>query len=216
MVRRVRKLAVLGLLKSPIRNNWRKSSVAILVLVAACSVDHTDDPHLSGLVHQCFATVKDGIIYQTVCPPVSPGSFGFRGDSYCDTVTYVDQFPYAVTLNSFEADPQHWSEQISKTIKKASNAYGEFIVRGGLPAGTTFEITQMYRWNNGENGTFWLAIAAIRDGKFKGNRFTLPWAGSPPSYTFPWLRSAYPRRTIYPAIDARYMTPCADNSTTRQ
>lgn len=189
-----------------------------MALVVACTVDHTNDVQLSGLVHQCFSTVKESILYQTACPPVGPWRERNMAGWACDTVTYVDEFPFPLTLQSYQEDPQHVAGRIREVMTASDVRPGKVTVLGGLAAGISFEITQMYRWTNGENGTFWLAIASVRDGEYKGIRILLPWDGSPRSYTKgPWmiqpkLATSPLRRSKYPEFDPKYMTRCGDNA----
>jgi len=57
-----------------------------------------------------------------------------------------------------------------------------------VPAHTSFEIVQIFRWYNGETDSYWLASAVIRDGQFAGKRILLPWGGFPGPYEErPWM-----------------------------
>jgi len=61
-------------------------------------------------------------------------------------------------------------------------------VHGVVPAHTSFEIVQIFRWYNGETDSYWLASAVIRDGQFAGKRILLPWGGFPGPYEErPWM-----------------------------
>ena len=169
----------------------RLRSISLIVLLAGCNATkvHDTDPRISALIHQCFATVKESIFFSGHCQPI--GSW-----TYCDTLRSLDpqpdprwKFPqFPPTLQAYHNDPIYWSGRIHEEEKYRQRSHiqsDHVVIYGGLPIGTQLEILEVFRWFNGENGTFWIAYAVILDGEFKGRRLLLPWEGS--SGDLPWL-----------------------------
>jgi hypothetical protein len=83
--------------------------------------------------------------------------------------------PPRINPREFQSDPHTWSQRIREEVGRQYNHPGPetVIVYGAVSAGTPFEIVQVFRWTNGEAGTYWLAIGAMRDGEFTGRRWVL-------------------------------------------
>jgi hypothetical protein len=189
------------------------SLIASIAILAGCNVStvRDADPRISALIHQCFATVNESIFLSGKCQPI-------RTWAYCDTVRSLNpdadprwtfpQFP--PTLQAYRNDPAYWSDQIHLAEKLRQGAQiqpGHPVIHGGLPIGTPLEIVEVSRWFQGENGTFWIASAVIRDGEFKGRRIFLPWDGSG---DIPWVTSApdaLPSRAD-PVANPKVLTSC--------
>lgn len=171
----------------------RLGLIASIALLAGCNASavRDDDPRISTLIHQCFATLKESIFFSRRCQPVGTWA-------YCDTVRGLDpnpdprwKFPqFPPTLQAYRDDPGYWSDRIHIAEKYGQRSLiqpDHVVIYGGLPIGTPLEIVEVSRWFNGENGTFWIAYAVIRDGEFKGRRIFLPSEGSG---DIPWLTFA--------------------------
>jgi hypothetical protein len=171
----------------------RLGLIASIALLAGCNVSavRDDDPRISALIHQCFATLKESIFFSRRCQPMGTWA-------YCDTVRGLDpnpdprwKFPqFPPTLQAYRDDPGYWSDRIHIAEKYGQRSLiqpDHVVIYGGLPIGTPLEIVEVSRWFNGENGTFWIAYAVIRDGEFKGRRIFLPSEGSG---DIPWLTFA--------------------------
>jgi hypothetical protein len=183
--------------------------IVLTAVLAGCGGPIRDtDPRVSGLIHQCFSTVKESIFISGRCQAID-------GWPYCDTVkplnpdkprlAGVAQLP--PTLQAYREDSAYWSAQIhaeqSDTFRKPGD---HLIVYGGLPIGTSLEIVRVSRWSNGENGTFWIAYANIRNGEFKGREILLPWHGFDSSG---WIYSPYVEKVDHdPDVDTRFLAKC--------
>jgi hypothetical protein len=188
----------------------RLRSIALIALLAGCTANiRATDPRISVLIHQCFATVKESIFFSGQCQPIG---------SYCDTLRSLNpqpdprwQFPqFPPTLQAYRDDPVYWSGRIHEEEKYRQGSRiqpDHVVIYGALPIGTQLEIVEVSRWFNGENGTFWIAHAAVQDGEFGGRRLLLPWEGSG---DFPWLTFAsgvLPSRAD-PVASPKMLTSC--------
>jgi hypothetical protein len=187
--------------------------IAMLAILAGCytSAVSDTDPRISALVHACFATVKESIVFSGRCEPMGTWV-------YCDTVQSLNPHPdprwkfpqFPPTLQAYRDDPGYWPDRIHMAEKYRQGSQiqpDHVVIYGGLPIGTPLEIVEVSRWFNGENGTFWIAHAVIRDGEFKGRRIFLPWEGSG---DFPWLTFApgvLPSRAD-PVANPEMLTSC--------
>jgi hypothetical protein len=182
---------------------------ALIALLAGCGGPvRDDDARIGGLIHQCFATVKESLFVSANCQ-------GIDGWSNCDTVKALRPEPlpsgvtrlHPPTLEAYRENPTYWSEQInSEPYRFLSTRPDRWIIYGGLPMGTQLEIVQIARWSNGENGTYWIGHAVIQDGEFKGRRILLPWGD------YGWIDAEYDvqaRATKpVPKVDSRYLREC--------
>jgi len=191
----------------------RLRSIALIALLAGCTATNVrdTDPRINALIHQCFATVKESIFFSGKCQPI--GSW-----TYCDTIRSLDpqpdprwKFPqFPPTLQAYRDDPVYWSGRIHEEEKYRQGSQiqpDHVVIYGALPIGTQLEIVEVSRWFNGENGTFWIAYAVIRDGEFKGRRLLMPWEGSG---DLPWLTFApgvLPSRAG-PVASPKMLTSC--------
>ena len=185
-------------------------------MLAGCGGPVRDtDPRIGALINQCFATAKETIFISGNCQ-------GVDGWSYCDTVKALNREQQRVasypllppTLRAFSEDSEYWSEQIRAQQKYFFGWHGEHpMIYGGLPAGTSLEIVQVSRWFNGENGTFWVAHANIRNGEFKGRRILLPWEGYGQRG---WIREEYDPKAksrMAPEVESDYLSKCESTAT---
>lgn len=192
--------------------------IVLTALLAGCGgpVRETD-PRIGALVHQCFTTANEAIFLSDTCDPI-----GSR--TYCDTVRGLNPHPdpqwkqlqyFPPTLQAYRDDPIYWSGRIHE--EKKYRLFEQLlpdhvVIYGGLPVGTQLEIVQLSRWFNGENGTFWIADAVIRDGDFKGRKILLPWPGR----FSPWIDVPYDREARAfrdPEADSRFLTKCDAKAT---
>ncbi|HXC10056.1 MAG TPA: hypothetical protein VNV61_14085 [Steroidobacteraceae bacterium] len=191
--------------------------IALTALFTGCTtiaVSDTDPP-IRALIHQCFATVKESILFSGKCQPMGTWT-------YCDTVMSLEPHPdprwkfpqFPPTLQAYRDDPDYWSGRIHEEEKRRQGSQiqaDRVLIYGGLPIGTPLEIVEISRWFNGENGTFWIAYAVIRDGDFNGHRILLPWEGSG---DIPWLTFApgvLPSRAD-PAVNPKALTSCRNDA----
>lgn len=190
----------------------RHKLVVLTVLLSGCGGPVRDaDPRISGLIHQCFATVKESIFISGRCQAID-------GWPYCDTVKSLDPAPHPdwtfpqlpPTLQSYRDRQDYWSERIHTQQNHFYRKHGDhLVIYGGLPVGTPLEIVQISRWFNGENGTFWIAYANIQEGEFKGRRILLPWQGLD---QHAWISAPFDHD---PEVDSDYLTKCAPKATAR-
>ena len=198
----------------PLALSKRLRLIVLTALLTACGGPVRDaDPRIGGLIHRCFATVKESIFLSGRCQAID-------GWPYCDTVKSLNPVPHPEwkfpqlppTLQDFQADPAFWTGQIHVQQNYFYRKHGDhLVVYGGLPIGTRLEIVQVSRWFNGENGTFWIAYANIQEGEFTGRRILLPWQGFD---SHGWIHAEYdPTTTKDPEVDSEYLTKCEAKAT---
>ena len=123
---------------SPLRLTGLRMMPLILFLAGCGGPVRETEPLISGLIHQCFATVKESVFLSGRCQPIG-------GWPYCDTVKSLDEEPDPLwkgpqlppTLRAFRENPGYWSGQ----IHAQQNYYfrkneDQLIIYGGLPIGT--------------------------------------------------------------------------------
>jgi hypothetical protein len=185
--------------------------IALITLTSSCGGHvRDDDPRISGLIHHCFATVKESLFISGNCQNI-------EGSPYCDTVKALDaeqpslsfaQLP--PTLRAYHENPIYWAEQVHAVDRNLFGTHRDNLtIYGGLPVGTPLQIVEVSRWFNGENGTFWIGHAIIKDGEFKGRRILLPWEGHG---QYGWIDAKFDiqarAESVIPEVDSRYLKSC--------
>jgi hypothetical protein len=198
-------------------------SFALLSLLSltACVTNKSSDPRLSSVMHKCFQTTDDAVVYETpFCPPQP----GLSNSSTCVTVKYLGSFYPRLTLREFKSTSARVDEQVMHELRRPSENYqgGIFApssdkvrVFGALIWPTSFTIVSMRRYADYENDAFWIVTAQIRDGEFAGRAITLPWNSI--MRQFPgrdgWITDHAQQNPIRdspypPQIDSKKMVPC--------
>jgi hypothetical protein len=185
--------------------------------ITACVTDKSSDSKLGGVMHQCFRTTGDAVLYQTnKCPPQS----GLNGTSTCITLKYLDRFSPPVTLNEFKSNSygagERVAEQITTPTKHALLITTPSVISlGAVTRGTSFTVEGMRRFSHPEQGSIWITTAKIRDGEFAGQMITLPWDDLSLAFHGDggWIkdfvqREPFIRDPYRPQIDSKKMIPC--------
>jgi hypothetical protein len=189
-----------------------------LVLIAmatltSCVTEKRADPRLGSVMHKCFHTTGDAILYQTnKCPPMG----GMASTSTCLTVKYLSDLPHPAALSDFDNGAARIAEQLTPSAKRALLIPNpEVSVRGPLTQGTSFTIEDMHRFSHPEQGSIWITTAKIIDGQFAGQTITLPWDDLYLEFQGDgaWIkdflqREPFIRDPYRPQIDSTKMTPC--------
>lgn len=195
------------------KTRLRAALMAATLLVPACvTTDQTNDSRVSNLVHQCFQTVHNTTFYETDCPRGSSRDEETR-PGLCNTVTDSNKTPYREPPP--ERPPPNELSKLMRKIPRKEEKQAVTIL-GNLPSGTSFEVTKMLRVPFGEGDSYWLTVAEIRDGEFKGKSMLLPWNSSLGFHAAdPWITDFFQREPFQhsaypPQIDLQSMTACAD------
>jgi len=148
-----------------------------IAMLAACVTEKSADSRLGSVMHKCFRTTGDAVLYQTnKCPPQS----GLSGTSTCITVKYLDRFLARVTLSEFKSNSHGAAASVAEQLIPLAK-HGlmipkpEVTVLGPLTKGTSFTIEAMHRFSHPEQGSIWITTAKILDGQFADQTITLPW-----------------------------------------
>jgi hypothetical protein len=151
------------------------SSVLLLSLslLSACVTDKSADPRLSVVMHQCFRTTGDAVLYHNhTCPPTQ----GLSDVSACDTLTYFSSFSPPITLGEFNSNDRGAATRVQEQIGAHAKDGSELNpVLGTLIKGTSFTVERMRRFSHYEQGDIWIVSAQLRDGPFSGRQIILPW-----------------------------------------
>jgi hypothetical protein len=151
------------------------SSVVLLsfLYVTACVTDKSADPRLSVVMHHCFRTTGDAVLYHNhTCPPTQ----GLSGVSACDTLIYLSSFSPPITLGEFNASDRGAATRVQRQIGAHAKDGSELNpVLGTLIKGTPFTVERMRRFSHYEQGDIWIVSAQLSDGPFAGRLVTLPW-----------------------------------------
>jgi hypothetical protein len=151
------------------------SSVVLLSFLhlTACVTDKSADPRLGVVMHQCFRTTEDAVLYHNhTCPPIH----GLSGVSACDTLIYLGSFSPPITLGEFNAGDRGAATQVQRQLGAHAKDGSELNpVLGTLNKGTSFTIESMRRFSHYEQGDIWIVSAQLRDGPFSGRQIILPW-----------------------------------------
>jgi hypothetical protein len=200
-----------------ILRNWRLLGLA-LVPFSACVTNKSSDPRLASVMHQCFQTTDDALLYQT---PYCPSLTGVTSTSTCITVQYLNSFYPPVTLKDFNTSARAEEDVMHELRRPGENGHGVFTpsvdtirVLGALVWPTSFTIESMRRYSNPEEGGYWIVTVKIRDGQFAGQQITLPWSAfMHPSQAFGgWITDSLQRQPFAhdayrPQIDSTKMVP---------
>jgi hypothetical protein len=189
-----------------------------LFSLTACVSNKSADPRLSSVMHQCFRTTDDAVLYETpFCPPQS----GVNTRSACVTVKYLNSFRPPVTLREFNTSGRA-DEEVMHELRRSAEGQDLFApspdkihVLGVLIWGTSFTIQSVHRYSNYTDGAIWITTAQILDGEFAGHFITLPWENL--MQQFPgdggWItdfvqREPFVRDPYTPQINSKKMVPC--------
>src|SRR5579863_4524496 len=151
-----------------------------LLSLTACTTNHSADPKLASVMHKCFQTTDDAVLYETpFCPPQS----GLSGSTTCMTIKYLNSFRPPLTLREFNSTSARVDEevmdQLRKPVEKWQGIFGaspkDIRLVGTLVWPTSFTIEGMRRYVNYEQVDIWITTAQIRDGELAGKIITLPW-----------------------------------------
>jgi hypothetical protein len=120
---------------------WRLLVLALLSL-AACVTNKSSDPRLSSVVHQCFRTTDDAILFQTSsCPPLN----GMSAISTCVTVKYLSSFSPPITLREYNTNSSGAAWRVSDELAARSTVFRGVLrprehasLLGILKSGTPF------------------------------------------------------------------------------
>jgi len=187
-----------------------------LLSLTACVTDKSSDGRLSAVMHKCFRTTDDAILYQTnKCPPL-----GGSDTSTCITIKYLNSFSPPVTLTEFKSNLHGAASRVAEQITPPAK-HGLLIATpkvnplGAVTKGTSFTIEAMRRFSHPEQGSIWVTAAHIRDGQFVGQMFTLPWDdlylefhGDGGWITDFVRREPFVRDPYRPQVDSSKMVPC--------
>jgi hypothetical protein len=186
----------------------------VTVTLTACVTERSSDPRLGSVMHKCFHTTGDAVLYQTnKCPPMS----GMALTSTCLTVKYLSNLSPPATLSDFDhGAATSIAEQLTPRAKRALLiANPEASVLGPLTTGTSFTIEDMHRFSHPEQGSIWITTAKILDGQFAGQKITLPWDDLYLEFhgDGAWIkdfvqREPFIRDPYRPQIDSTKMIPC--------
>jgi hypothetical protein len=190
--------------------------------LTGCLSDRSADPRLGSVMHQCFRTTDDAVLYQTPnCPPTGNG---MSGTSTCTTLRYLSSFSPPVTLNEYNSNSQGAAARVAELLKPVAN--GGPLLRalstppkatlfGTMPAGTSFTVEGMHRFSHPEQGSIWITTAQIREGEFAGRMITLPWDSLDLEFhgDGAWIKDFIQREPFVidpsrPQIDSTAMVPC--------
>jgi hypothetical protein len=174
-------------------------------------------PRLAGVMHQCFRTTGDAVLFQTnKCPPLGPSD-----TSTCVTLKYLNSFSPPVTLSEFNSNSHGAADRVTQQITPPAK-HGLLIATpkvtslGALIQGTTFTVEDIRRFSHPEQGSIWIISATIREGKFTGQTITLPWDDLYLEFhgDGAWIkdfvqREPFTRDPYSPQLDSTKMIPCA-------
>jgi hypothetical protein len=186
--------------------------MAVLSLTA-CVTERSADPRLGSLLHRCFRTTGDAVLYQSnTCPPAG----GMATTSTCLTVKYLSDLSPPATLNDFDHGAASIAEQLTPHAKRALLMQNPDVsVLGPLTQRTAFTIEGMHRFSHPEQGSIWITTAKISDGPFAGRTITLPWDdlylqfhGDGGWITDFVQREPFIRDPYRPQINSAKMIPC--------
>jgi hypothetical protein len=111
-----------------------------LLSLTACTINHSADPKLGSILHQCFRTTDDAVLYETpFCPPHS----GLSKASTCVTVRYLNSFRPPVTLREFSTSGRAEEAVVSELRRPAEEGQGLFT-----PAPEKIHILGVLIWAN--------------------------------------------------------------------
>lgn len=185
--------------------------------LTACVTDKSADPRLGVVMHQCFRTTEDAVLYHNhTCPPIQ----GLSGVSACDTLIYLISFSPRITLGEFNASDREAATQVQRQIGAHAKDGSELNpVLGTLIKGTTFTVERMRRFSHYEQGDIWIVSAQLRDGPFAGRQVTLPWNDLylPFHGNGGWIndyvrRDPFVRDPYRLQIDSTKMVPCGNSA----
>jgi hypothetical protein len=155
------------------------TSYIVLVLtlsMTACVTDKSSDTRLRAVIHKCFRTTDDAVLYQTnKCPPLNGSD-----TTTCITMKYLNSFSPPATLSEFNSNlhgaATRVAEQITPPAKRGLLiATPKVNSLGAVTRGTSFTVEAMRRFSHPEQGSIWITTVQIRDGQFAGQMITLPW-----------------------------------------
>lgn len=185
-----------------------------MVTLTACVTDKSADPRLGSVLHKCFRTVGDAVLYQSnKCPPTG----GMASTSTCLTVKNLSDLSPPATLSDFDhGAATSIAEQMTPSAKRALLITNpEVSVLGPLTKGTSFTIEGMHRFSHPEQGSIWVTTAKILDGQFAGRQITLPWDNLSLEFRGDgaWIkdflqRDPFTRDPYRPQVDSAKMIPC--------
>lgn len=202
--------------KREMKTNRQFALLLSVLSLTACVTDKSSDAKLSGVMHHCFRTTGDAVLYQTnKCPPLDGSD-----TSTCITLKYLDSFSPPVTLIEFKSNSLGAAERVTEQITPPAKhalliATPKVTSLGAVTRGTSFTVVGMRRFSHPEQGAIWITTAKIRDGEFAGQMITLPWDdlylefhGDGAWITDFLQREPFIRDPYRPQIDLKKMTPC--------
>jgi hypothetical protein len=186
--------------------------LAVLSL-AACVTEKSADSRLSGVMHKCFRTTGDAVLYQSnKCPPMG----GMATTSTCLTVKNLSDLSPPATLSDFDHGAASIADRLTPSARRALLIPNPDVsVIGPLTQGTSLTIEGMHRFSHPEQGSIWITTAKILDGQFAGQTITLPWDDLYLQFhgDGAWIkdfvqRDPFIRDPYRPQIDSKVMIPC--------
>src|ERR1700686_3535920 len=135
----------------------RLTAYVVLVLssssfLTACVTDKSCDSRLSTVMHKCFRTTDDSVLYQTnKCPP----NGGMSTTSTCTTLKYLSSFSPPVTLSEFNSNLYGAATRVAERITPPAsggllNPAPRVKSLGAVTRGTSFTIEAMRRFSHPE------------------------------------------------------------------
>jgi hypothetical protein len=203
----------------------RLPALLLLFSLTACVTNKSSDPRLASIVHQCFRTTDDAVLFQTSsCPPLD----GMSATSTCVTVKYLSSFSPPITLRDYNANAAGAAGRVSDELSARSSVSRGLLrprerasLLGILKSGTPFTVQNMRRFSHPEQGSIWITTAKIDEGEFSGESITLPWDNLSLEFNGEggWMKDFVQRQPFIddpyrPQINSTKMVPCEASAKT--